>query len=123
VIDADGLLQRTFEVGEHLRRRLADLAGRHGRLGVPRGGGLLIGVDVFQEPGSHAPASADQTSAIVDGLRERAVLIGATGRSGNVLKIRPPLVFDTTHADLLVEMLDAVLDDLAHTSHEGEADE
>jgi 4-aminobutyrate aminotransferase-like enzyme len=33
------------------------------------------------------------------------VLIGRTGRWGNVLKIRPPLVFEERHADLLLEAL------------------
>ena len=37
-----------------------------------------------------------------------AVSISA-GPHGNVLKIRPPLVFGTEHADLLVETLDQVL--------------
>jgi len=37
------------------------------------------------------------------------VLLSATGPQGNVLKIRPPLVFTREHADLLVERLDEVL--------------
>ena len=32
-----------------------------------------------------------------------------TGPAGNVLKIRPPLVFQTQHADLLLQALDEVL--------------
>jgi 4-aminobutyrate aminotransferase-like enzyme len=35
------------------------------------------------------------------------VLIGRTGRHGNTLKIRPPLVFERDHADQLVEALDS----------------
>jgi 4-aminobutyrate aminotransferase-like enzyme len=42
-------------------------------------------------------------------MRERGVLIGATGPAENVLKIRPPLVFDADHADLVVETLDSAL--------------
>jgi 4-aminobutyrate aminotransferase-like enzyme len=37
------------------------------------------------------------------------VLISAAGPHANVLKIRPPLVFRTDHADLLVERLDQAL--------------
>jgi 4-aminobutyrate aminotransferase-like enzyme len=37
------------------------------------------------------------------------VLISAAGPHVNVLKIRPPLVFSTGHADLLVERLDQAL--------------
>jgi len=42
-------------------------------------------------------------------LRERRVLISSAGPHGNVLKIRPPLVFGTEHADLLVQQLDQAL--------------
>jgi 4-aminobutyrate aminotransferase-like enzyme len=38
------------------------------------------------------------------------ILIGRTGPGGNVLKIRPPLVFRDKHADLLVEALGRALD-------------
>jgi acetylornithine/succinyldiaminopimelate/putrescine aminotransferase len=42
-------------------------------------------------------------------MRDRGILLGTTGPAGNVLKIRPPLVFRRTHADLLLETLDDVL--------------
>jgi 4-aminobutyrate aminotransferase-like enzyme len=42
-------------------------------------------------------------------MRDRRVLIGAAGRWGNVLKIRPPLCFSTAHADQLVSCLDDAL--------------
>ena len=42
-------------------------------------------------------------------MRERGILISATGPAGNVLKIRPPLVFQHEHADLLLHALDEVL--------------
>jgi 4-aminobutyrate aminotransferase-like enzyme len=42
-------------------------------------------------------------------MRDRGVLIGDGGEHGNVLKIRPPLVFQREHGDVLVEALDEVL--------------
>jgi 4-aminobutyrate aminotransferase-like enzyme len=42
-------------------------------------------------------------------MRQRQVLISATGPKANILKIRPPLVFAREHADLLLERLDATL--------------
>lgn len=38
------------------------------------------------------------------------MLIGTTGRHGNTLKIRPPLVFQRQHADQLVETFEKALD-------------
>jgi 4-aminobutyrate aminotransferase-like enzyme len=46
---------------------------------------------------------------VTEAMRERGILISATGPAGNVLKIRPPLVFQREHADLLLETLDEVL--------------
>ncbi|WP_321166270.1 MULTISPECIES: hypothetical protein [unclassified Hydrogenophaga] len=43
------------------------------------------------------------------GPRRHELLLSATGAQANVLKIRPPLVFQREHADLLVERLDEVL--------------
>ena len=46
---------------------------------------------------------------MTEAMRERGVLLSATGPAGNVLKIRPPLVFRREHADLLLQTLDEVL--------------
>jgi 4-aminobutyrate aminotransferase-like enzyme len=42
-------------------------------------------------------------------MRDRGILLGTTGPAGNVLKVRPPLVFRRAHADLLLGTLDEVL--------------
>ena len=42
-----------------------------------------------------------------------AVLIGTTGRNGNVLKLRPPLAFTSEHIPTLVAALDAALTETA----------
>jgi 4-aminobutyrate aminotransferase-like enzyme len=65
-----------------------------------RGGGLFFGVDIR---GGGALAAR-----IVNGLREKRVLISATGAKGDVLKIRPPLVFKPANVDQFVTALDEV---------------
>jgi 4-aminobutyrate aminotransferase-like enzyme len=49
---------------------------------------------------------------VVEGLRERRVLAGSTGRRGDVLKVRPPLIWDERHADHFTAALEAVLGEL-----------
>jgi 4-aminobutyrate aminotransferase-like enzyme len=49
---------------------------------------------------------------VVDRLREDSILVGRTGKRDHVLKIRPPLVFEDEHADLLVDTLSRALDSL-----------
>ena len=42
-------------------------------------------------------------------MRDNGVLSGTDGKHGNVLKLRPPLVFRREHADRVVQTLDKVL--------------
>jgi 4-aminobutyrate aminotransferase-like enzyme len=100
VINEEGLLANAACVGDYLKQQLQQLASLRPALGAVRGAGLFLGVDV------RAPASA---ATLINGLRERRVLIGAAGRTGEVLKIRPPLCFSRKQADLLVSALDEAL--------------
>jgi 4-aminobutyrate aminotransferase-like enzyme len=50
-----------------------------------------------------------RAKAVVDAMRERGVLIGRTGPNEDVLKIRPPLIFDDEHVTVLVAALDESL--------------
>jgi 4-aminobutyrate aminotransferase-like enzyme len=75
-----------------------------------RGAGLFVGVELVRDRATREPDGA-LTGRLVNGLRERRVLISASGPHANVLKIRPPLVFGRQHADLFLEALDAVLAD------------
>lgn len=103
VMREEELPQRAARVGAYLRDRLSDLGSRSGRLTDVRGAGLSIGVGL---------ATAEEATAIVNDMRERGVLISATGPKGDALKIRPPLVFETEHADLLVTELARSLESL-----------
>jgi 4-aminobutyrate aminotransferase-like enzyme len=47
--------------------------------------------------------------SIKEGLRTRGVLVGTSGRDGNVLKVRPPLAFTTAEVPILAEALDTTL--------------
>jgi len=108
VLTQEGLQRNAHEVGHYLRERLLALGQRHPEIGEVRGAGLFIGVELVTDRATRAPASA-LAAQVVNGLRQRQVLLSATGPHANVLKIRPPLVFQREHADFLVERLDAVL--------------
>jgi 4-aminobutyrate aminotransferase-like enzyme len=73
-----------------------------------RGEGLYIGVEIVAD-GAAVPAP-EAARRIINALRERKVLIGAAGKFGNVLKIRPPLCFSVADADQLIAALTDVLD-------------
>ena len=105
VIEQEGLIENAGSTGAYLRERLNTLRASHELIAEVRGAGLFIGVELRH---GAAPATKE-TAKLVNSLRERRVLISAAGPNGNVLKIRPPLVFGREHADLLIETLDQAL--------------
>ena len=108
VIEEEGLVTNAAETGSYLRHGLAALAERHRLIGDVRGQGLLLGVELVQDRDTRAPA-AGYASRVRENMRERGVLLGTAGPAGNVLKIRPPLVFRSEHADRLLRTLDEAL--------------
>jgi 4-aminobutyrate aminotransferase-like enzyme len=110
VIEDEGLLARAAAVGSYLRHGVMTLAERHSMIGDVRGEGLLVGVELIDAAGGPAAGNA---RTVTEAMRERGILLSATGPAGNVLKIRPPLVFQHEHADLLLQALDEVLASLA----------
>lgn len=110
VIEDEGLQANAAATGTDLRARLLEMAAGSAALSGVRGAGLYVGVDVV-DPATGTPSAA-LASRIVNGMRERRVLISATGPAGNVLKIRPPLPFNAGHSDALLDALALVLADL-----------
>jgi 4-aminobutyrate aminotransferase-like enzyme/Ser/Thr protein kinase RdoA (MazF antagonist) len=108
VIDDERLIEHAGDVGEYLAGRLRDVAARTTLIGEVRAIGLAIGVEIVH-PGTTQPDPA-MAREIVEGMRRDGVLIGTTGRHGNTLKIRPPLVFTREHADVLAATLNEVLE-------------
>jgi len=105
VIEDEGLMQNAAATGAAFRDGLGELASRHDTLGEVRAAGLFLAVDILQD----GVASGAEAVRIVNALRDRQVLISATGPSGHVLKIRPPLPFGPDHLARFLETLDGVL--------------
>jgi 4-aminobutyrate aminotransferase-like enzyme len=98
VIEAEHLQAHAAKVGAALRTELSRIADGHPQIGDVRGTGLYIGVEVVSDADAKAPDRVG-AKALVNALRERHVLISVCGHHGNVLKIRPPLVFSMTDVD------------------------
>ncbi|PWR21397.1 aspartate aminotransferase family protein [Zavarzinia aquatilis] len=108
VIKAEGLVENARATGAHLMAGLRRLGRKHDLIGDLRGSGLFIGAELVTDRARKTPASAE-TARLVNDLRERGVLISATGPFANILKIRPPLVFRPEHADIFLGHLDEAL--------------
>jgi len=94
--------------GERLKAGLERLAERHALIGDVRGQGLFFAIELVENRTTRAPATA-AAHQVVEAMRRDGVLIGKIGKGGNVLKLRPPLVFKAEHADILLDALDRAL--------------
>ncbi len=108
VIEEEKLQQSARDVGFYLRKQLDALAGKHPLIGDIRGSGLFIGIELVKDQQTMEPAFIEAYT-IADQMKDEGILIGSTGRFGNVIKIRPPLVFSKENADLLTQKLDKQL--------------
>ena len=108
VIEDERLVENAARVGSRLLRSLAGLRAPHTCIAEVRGRGLLVGVELVTATPDRAP-DADLAERVVNRLRDDGVLIGRTGRHGNVLKIRPPLVFTDDNVDMVVDSLAGAL--------------
>ncbi len=109
VIEAEGLQRNALEIGGYLSERFAALQKEYPVIGAAHGAGLLQGIEVIKPDGTPDPQLAER---ILNQLRENGVLVGTTGPRYHVLKIRPPMVFQLEHADILLAAIMKVLDEL-----------
>ena len=115
VIDAEGIQENARLVGGHLKSRLVDLQEHRSMIGEVRGMGLMLGVELVRDRVSKEPATSE-TSEVLELCKERGLLIGRGGLSGNVLRIKPPMCLTKDDADFLVDCLDEALELIAAKS-------
>ena len=108
VIESEQLLNNALAVGAHIQAGLRRVASQDERIGEVRGAGLFIGVDLVKSRATREP-DHETALALVNRLRDKHVLISASGPMGHVLKIRPPLPFSKADADEFLGKLSEAL--------------
>lgn len=108
VIEEEGLQDNALQTGTWLLKALRELQDTFALIGDVRGRGLFVGIELVRDRETREPA-AQEASYVANRLAELGVLISTDGADHNVLKIKPPLVFDTANAETLVTRLKRVL--------------
>ena len=106
IIQEEGLIENAEKIGGYLKTELLKIKDDFDYLGDIRGPGLFIGLDIVDNKEDKNP-DREKAIKIVEILKSRGVLISNAGQYRNVLKLRPPLVFDSSHADFLLDELRA----------------
>jgi 4-aminobutyrate aminotransferase-like enzyme/Ser/Thr protein kinase RdoA (MazF antagonist) len=108
VIEEERLQEHALVTGNYLMDGLRSLMDSHPLIGDVRGLGLFVGIELVRDRAELTPAG-DEASYIANRMRDYGILLSTDGPFHNVLKIKPPLVFDKANADFLVTTLDKIL--------------
>jgi 4-aminobutyrate aminotransferase len=103
VIEKEGLLRNSQEVGDHMLKRMADWPKKHRIVGDVRGRGLMIGVEVVKDQKTRE-YGASERDRIVEQAFERGVLFLGCGPS--TVRIAPPLIVTKDEADVAMDALE-----------------
>ncbi len=104
VLEEERLQENAAVVGRHLVDGFLRLKERHACIADVRGAGLALAVEMGGDDG---PEIAGR---VVNGLKDRGILLSISGWRKRVLKIRPPLCFSKENAETLLEATGEVLE-------------
>ncbi len=111
VLEGDQLQYHAWRVGTQLLEDLRALQARFPLIGDVRGSGFFLGIELVRHA-EHLEPAREETYAIVEAMRQRRILLSVDGPWHNVIKFKPPMVFNQDDAQRLVEALEAVLQSL-----------
>jgi 4-aminobutyrate aminotransferase-like enzyme len=106
VIKEEGLQENALAVGSYLLDQLKNMQNQHDLIGEVRGRGLFIGIELVKD--ELVPAAAE-SQTIINHMKDKGLLLSTDGPDHNVIKIKPPLVFNKENADELVKKLDETM--------------
>ena len=77
-------------------------------LHIVRGEGLFLGIEFVKNKKTLLPLK-ENTSYLVNEMKNNGILLSSDGPNHNVIKIKPPMVFSSENASFLVDKLDSIL--------------
>lgn len=112
-IKEENLLARSIELGEHIKKRVAEMAKLAGAeaIGDIRGLGAMVAFELVKEPGSNTP-DADATKALCAAALEKGLILLSCGVYGNTIRILVPLTASDAIVDEGLGIIEASLLDI-----------
>ena len=115
VIRDEDLIANAQHKGAQLHEGMREILARNDLPADVRGAGMYLGVEFVDNFDAKVP-DPQTTATFVNELRKRKVLTSTAGQFGNVIKVRPPLVFDQSDVDRFLTEFDHVARDLGSTA-------
>ncbi|MCC2650903.1 MAG: aminotransferase class III-fold pyridoxal phosphate-dependent enzyme [Microvirga sp.] len=110
-LEQEDLLANASEQGAYLLEGMMALQAKYPAIGDVRGRGLFLGIEIVRDRSTKEHAG-DMASRISNRAKELGVLMGTDGPYDNVIKLRPSMIFEREHADLLLQVLDQAMADI-----------
>ncbi|MCY4146349.1 MAG: aminotransferase class III-fold pyridoxal phosphate-dependent enzyme [Chloroflexi bacterium] len=108
VIDDERLQANARLVGAYWQRQLQALQGQHPIIGDVRGAGFFLGIELVRDSRTLQPADWE-AAYIAERMKAQGILVSTEGPLGNVLKLKPPIIFRSEHVDRFVDVFGDVL--------------
>lgn len=107
-VKRENLQQNALEVGEYLKQELNELSKEFPIIGDVRGQGLFLGIELVNH---EMNPLAEQADYLVNRMKDFGILMSIDGPDYNVLKIKPPLVFNKSNAQEVIFYLKKVFNE------------
>lgn len=114
VLDAfeqERLVERSVALGERMKARLNELAGRVPSIGDVRGLGSMVAIELFEDEKRSKPAAA-LTASIVERAAQNGLILLSCGVYGNVIRILVPITASDAIVDEGLEILEHAVEAL-----------
>src|SRR6266851_1245210 len=108
VLRDEALRDQALRVGKYWITEVKKLQECHRLIGDVRGSGLFLGIDLVGDRETREPAT-EEADYEMNRLRDRGILAGMDGTHHNVIKMRRPLIFSVSDADLFSTTQEASL--------------
>lgn len=105
-VKRERLQENALNIGEFLKSELNALAKDFPIIGDVRGQGLFLGIELVDSRMNPLDA---QTDYLANRMKEHGILMSTDGPDHNVLKIKPPLVFNKDNAKEFIFYLRKIL--------------
>ncbi|WP_113912389.1 aspartate aminotransferase family protein [Roseovarius dicentrarchi] len=113
IIEEEGLLENTVQMGDYMLDQLHALKDKHKVIGDVRGKGLFLGAELVKDRTTREPMDEKSVAAVTGDCMAQGVIIGMTNRSlpgfNNTLCYSPALIATKDDIDELITATDKAL--------------
>lgn len=110
-IENEDLQSHAKEMGDYILSQWQELKNAYECIGDVRGVGFFLGIEFVTSRITKEP-DEQMASKIVNMMKDRGILLSTDGPYHNVIKFKPPMVFNRKNADRVYEELNSILAEL-----------